>query len=190
MPFKSLAAMGIRKRWGEGVAARQRRERNRKAKQVVEWALPHLDMEQIESSGEIWPRGSLKRKKVREVIEPWIRKTTGRFFTLKVSKLVCRQIWDKLPFTPPRDPSMSFSGYMLVQAKRLIELSKASKKRCRRMADPTMLDTLVDVDALFSVVSERCPKSVASKNCISDTGNRWNTFRNLDFKQSIPLYFQ
>ena len=144
--------MGNRKPWGEGVAARQRRERNRKAKQVVAWALPHLDMERIESSGEIWPRGSLKKKKVLSVVEPWISKTTGRFFTMKVSKLVCRQIWDKLPFTPPRDPSLSFSDYMVVQAKRLLRLSKACKKRGRRMADPTMLDTLVDVDAQCSVV--------------------------------------
>ena len=97
------------------------------------------------SSGDLWPRGSLKKKLVRGMFQPWIHKAKGRWFTLKVAKLVCRKIWDNLPFTPPRDPKLTFSQYITVQARRLVGLSRASKKL--KMADPTLVDTLLDVDA-------------------------------------------
>ena len=137
--------MGNRKPWGQGVAAKQRLERNEKANQVVDWISPFLDFDRIESSGELWPRGSLKKRVVRDLFQPWIHKAKGRWFTQKVAKLVCRRIWDQLPFTPPRDPKLTFTGYITVQAKRLVSLSRASKKI--KMADPTMLDTLPDFDA-------------------------------------------
>jgi hypothetical protein len=137
--------MGNRKPWGQGVAAKQCLERNRKANQVVEWVFPCLDQEKIESSGDLWPRGSLIKKLVRGMFQPWIHKAKGRWFTLKVAKLVCRKIWDNLPFTPPRDPKLTFSQYITVQARRLVGLSRASKKL--KMADPTLVDTLLDVDA-------------------------------------------
>ena len=143
--------MVTRKPKGQGIAAIQRSERNRKANLVVKWALPHLDLETVETSGQLWPRGSLKRKKVQKAMYPWVHKTKGRWFTLKMAKLVCRKLWDKLPCTPNRNPAQLFSCYMHDQALRLLTLAKASKKHFRKIGDPSNLDTLLDVDAQFSV---------------------------------------
>ena len=143
----TMPAMAKRKPKGQGIAAVQRCERNRKANLVVTWALPHMDFDAVETSGQLWPRGSLKRKKVQKCMYPWVHKTKGRWFTLKTAKLICRKLWDKLPCTPNRDPAQPFSCYMTDQAKRLLTLARASKKHLRNMGDPSNMDTLLDVDA-------------------------------------------
>ena len=139
--------MAKRKSEGFGIAAKQRRERNRKANLVVKWVLPHMDLETVETSGLLWPRGSLKRKKIQNLMYPWVHRTKGRWFTLKMAKLVCRKLYDQLPCTPNRNPAQLFSTYMHDQAVRLLSLARASKKHFRTMGDPSNIDTLLDVDA-------------------------------------------
>ena len=41
-----------------------------KASLVVTWALPNLDLDAVETSGQLWPRGSLKRKKSPKMYVP------------------------------------------------------------------------------------------------------------------------
>ena len=62
--FQSYNSAMVRyKPRGEGVAAIQRDMRNKKAQQVVDWVMPLLDLDLVESSGELWPRDSLIEKK-------------------------------------------------------------------------------------------------------------------------------
>ena len=151
--FQSYNSAMVRyKPRGEGVAAIQRDMRNKKAQQVVDWVMPLLDLDLVESSGELWPRGSLKKKKIQQIMYPWIKKTSGRWFTMTTAKLVCRKLWDALPMVPNRDPNLKFSAYIKVQAIRLMSLASAAKKHLRNMShrDPANMDTLLDVDAHFS----------------------------------------
>lgn len=133
-----------RKSKGEGRMSLQRKERNRKAELIVKWVWPHMDTERVEMTGDLWPRGSLKKRRVRELFQPWIHRCKGRWFTLKTAKLACRKLHDQLPSPPNRNPALSFGQYIKVQAKRLLQLSRAAKESA--MCDPTATDTLIDVD--------------------------------------------
>ena len=117
-----------RKASGSGPAAIQKEERVRKVRKLLKWVFPLLDVEKIEQSGDIWPRGNLKKRDAARLFNPWIHKCAGRWFTHAVRKCLCKRIVEKLGFQPPRDPKSSYQAYICSQAARLKDLVRQAKK--------------------------------------------------------------
>lgn len=139
-----------RKPFGEGRAALQRKLRQCKAHEVADWILPHLDVEAVESTGHLFPRGPWRKRRVKAVFEPWIYECKGsRMFTSRLCQAVVRRLCVVLQTIPPRHPRQQFSEWVGQQGRRLKELVRAAKKHgggSRRMAsrDPSEFDTQLE----------------------------------------------
>lgn len=128
MAVQQMCKNTMRKPWGQGVAALQKLERKAKADRLAKQLLPCLDMERIERTGEMWPRGTLKNNVLANLVRSTWLCTHGRFFTSRVCKHVIRTLLREIDFVPPRDPKTSLQTWIQKQAKRLSALGKRSKK--------------------------------------------------------------
>lgn len=112
-----------------GRMVQQRLERERRAKAFVSAIWGKLDMGLIEQTGVIFPRGGLKRKGSRRlfsfVAEGGYK---GRWFTKKCCSKIVSVILARLPFVPPRDPSMEHSAYVEAECNKLMRLASRAKK--------------------------------------------------------------
>ena len=94
-----------------GRMVQQRLERERRAKALI------------------FPRGGLKRKGSRRlfsfVAEGGYK---GRWFTKKCCSKIVSVILARLPFVPPRDPSMEHSAYVEAECNKLMRLASRAKK--------------------------------------------------------------
>lgn len=97
---------------------------------MAKWLLPTLNTSAIESTGRLFPRGSLKKPRVRSVVMPWLHKVDGklRYLTKPVLRNACVEIVALLGFTPPRAPTQSYHDYIDQQARRLADIIRAGKK--------------------------------------------------------------
>lgn len=121
--------MAKRQAHGEGRRAQQKRRRIEIQNMIVQWILPLLEVEAIQSTGSLFPRGSLKSRRNRAIFSPWVRRLSGsRVLTAGLCRGVCRGIVHELNFHPPRSPTQSFTEYIRMQGKRFQILCKAAKK--------------------------------------------------------------
>lgn len=128
--------MAERRAHGEGRRAEQKRARIRIQNMIVQWILPLLEVELIESTGSLFPRGSLKSRRNKAIFSPWVHRLCGsRVLTAGLCRGVCRGIVHKLNFHPPRAPAQTFPEYIRTQGRRFQTLCRAAKKLPHKAMD-------------------------------------------------------
>ena len=95
----------------------------------------------VNHTGELFPRGDLRKKKVRTLVEfasgPACR---GRVFTTRVCRMAIRKLMrSDLELKPPRDPEESWNTWLDRQSRRLQVLVRSAKKRAMDAADTQVL---------------------------------------------------
>ena len=115
----------------------QKLERQARAGAFVDRLLPRLNIEDIERSGRLIPRGTLKRRCVKRIFGfVTLGVYGGRIFTSRLCKLIIRELLRRLQFTPPRDPKESFTDYVSKEALRLQLMARKAKRMSSK--DPLM----------------------------------------------------
>ena len=121
-----VRAIRIRKPWGKGKAALQKRCRQSKASEIASLLLDRLDGESIQMTGEMFPRGTLKSRRNKSAFS-WVSGYTGRVFTKPLLKLVVRKVYRGIgPI--PTNPKLSYGAYVNQQALRLGQLVRQAKR--------------------------------------------------------------
>lgn len=118
-----------RKPWGKGRAAVQKYRRNSIAFDIANLLLDRLDQDQVCVTGQLFPRGGLKKPKTRRLMD-WVhdeRFQEKRMYTKALVKLIVKKILRELG-SIPRDPKMSHGAFCNQQAKRLKELVRKAKR--------------------------------------------------------------
>ena len=116
---------------GQGQAAKLQRLRAKKGRKLAKWLMPHVLQREaaISRTGELFPRGNFRKRKVSKMFTPWLHKTGGvRFFTKPITTCAVEELLGSLSFTPPRKPGLSWVKYVKSQAARLHSLGRAAKK--------------------------------------------------------------
>lgn len=116
-----------RQPWGKGRAAKQKRKRNKLACVITDLLLQHIDPDNVEMSCQLFPRGSLKKRRLRSMFS-WCSdpKFLGRKFTKKLVESVTRKLCHAVHLHPP--PGKKFQDLVKDQSARLTNLVKAAKK--------------------------------------------------------------
>ena len=130
----------MRKPWGQGVASLQKERRNQKARLLASILWERLDPTDIDTTGQLFPRGSLKTRANYGLFIPWACAIKGRVMTNKLATSVCRRLVVLLGHSPPRAPGQTYSEYIWQQAQRL----RVFVRKARKMAlalDPTQFET-------------------------------------------------
>ena len=114
-----------RKPWGQGKAAHQKYRRNSLAFSMSELLLERLDLEKVRMTGQIVPRGDLKKQSNGALFD-WVNNSQfdGRTFTKPVLRLVIRKLMKNITF--PLDPENK--NFIAQQAKRLRVLIRSAKR--------------------------------------------------------------
>ena len=115
-----------RKPWGKGKAAEQKYVRNRTAFEVAELLKDRMDLDKVEMTGQLFPRGSLKKKTNKELMD-WVHMYKGRLWTLPMLKQVVR-VLTRTIHNFPLDPSKTYGAFVKQQAKRLGQLVRQAKR--------------------------------------------------------------
>ena len=124
-----MAKKCARKPWGEGPAALMKKERKRKARKLARWICPNLNVDRIEETGHLWPRGSLRKKEVGRLFKGWLGKTNGsRWFTERVVRSMVKKILAELPFVPVRGPQVTYAQYVAQATSHFLKLVRLAKK--------------------------------------------------------------
>ena len=123
---KFSAVKQIRKPWGEGKAALQKHRRAQLANVITGNLMSQLDVEEIQRTGQIFPRGSLKKRVLRKVFS-WTPSIKGRVFTKPLLKLVTRKIIREVGIVP-MDPKKTFGSFVNQQARRFGMLARQAKR--------------------------------------------------------------
>lgn len=121
---------------GCGPAAALLRARTKKGRRLARWLLPYVQQREatIQRTGDLFPRGNMKKVKVRRMFSPWLHKTGNvRYFTKPVTKCAVEVLLGSLSFVPPRKPGERWDKYVACQAARLHELGRAAKKSSLRV---------------------------------------------------------
>lgn len=116
----------IRKPWGQGKAALQKQKRARLAHLITGFLMSRLDAEEIQRTGQIFPRGTLKKRVLRKVFS-WTPCIKGRVFTKPLLKLVVRKIIREVGIVP-MDPKKTFGSFVNQQARRFGMLARQAKR--------------------------------------------------------------
>ena len=122
----------------------------------------------VNHTGELFPRGNLKKKNVRNLLEfvsgPACR---GRVFTARVCRMVIRKLMrSDLELKPPRDPEESWNTWLDRQSRRLQLLARSAKKRAMDTAETQVLSADC-ADKLAAAGQERiinCTRSVCAQS--------------------------
>ena len=114
-----------RKPWGQGKAAQQKYRRNALAFSMSELLMDRLDMDKVRMTGQLVPRGDLKKETNRTLFD-WVNNSqfNGRTFTKPVLRLVIRKLMRNITF--PLDPENK--NFVAQQAKRLRTLIRSAKR--------------------------------------------------------------
>lgn len=120
----------VRKPWGQGKAAVQKYRRNNLAFEIAGLLTERLDEETAQCTGQLLPRGGLKRKSSRKLFD-WVHdpkfKGNARVFTKPLLRLVIKKILREVgPI--PMDPKKSYGTFVGQQAKRLGVLIRKAKR--------------------------------------------------------------
>ena len=125
---ESVAVKNDRKPWGQGKAALLKARRNSLATQIAETLGKYLDMDRISTTGEIFPRGSLKNVHMKELFA-FSGDAHGRTFTVLLSKLVIRKLVNIIGRDAiPRDPKTTFGRFVTKQALRFQKLVQRARR--------------------------------------------------------------
>ena len=90
-----------RKASGSGPAAIQKEERVRKVRKLLKWVFPLLDVEKIEQSGDIWPRGNLKKNEMQpDCSTHGSTNVQGGGSHMLSESAYARGLWKSLDFNP------------------------------------------------------------------------------------------
>lgn len=114
-----------RKPWGQGRSAQQRSQRNRTAFEVAQLIKDRMDVEQAQMTGQLFPRGSMKRVANKELFG-WVHTYSGRVWTKPMLKQVVRVLLRTIDI--PMDPSKTFGSFVTQQSKRLRHLIRQAKR--------------------------------------------------------------
>ena len=98
------------------------------AKEFSARLIDRLNIEDVERSGRVVPRGSLKRRCVRNLFNFIPGRFSGRVFTKKLCRLIVRDLVRRLDFVPIRDPLESFGTWVNREAGRLQQIAQRAKK--------------------------------------------------------------
>lgn len=164
-----------RKPWGQGRAAQQRHQRNRTAFDVAELIKDRMDLDQAQASGQLFPRGTLKRPANKKLFD-WVHRYSGRVWTKQLLKQVVRVLLRTIQ-NLPMDPSKTYGQFVSQQSKRLGFLIRQAKRikvpGFESMVDPTYftkvlswLNVLEHVHATQSWLkppSPRTPEGVGTR---------------------------
>ena len=133
-----------RKCHGEGRASIQKKQGIERQDEIAGWLIPLLDLERVERTGTLFPRGTIKKVKVKAIFHPWISQLQGRrILTTALCRAVVRSILGQLQFVPPRDPKMSLWTYVCMQGRRFQTLARSAKRLgSLKVPDPSEADTL------------------------------------------------
>jgi hypothetical protein len=115
-----------RKPWGQGKAALQKHVRNRTAFEVAQLIEDRLDMDQVQMTGLLFPRGTMKKPGTKKLFD-WVHYYRGRVFTKPMLKEVVRVLLRAIP-NIPMDPSKKFGHFVKQQSKRLGNLIRQAKR--------------------------------------------------------------
>lgn len=129
-----------RQPWGYGPAALQKECRNKRARCIAAVLWTRLDVEMVNRTGELFPRGGLKRRECQALFMPWASALRGRIMTTGLACSVCRRLVVNLGNSPPRAPNQTYAEYIRVQAQRLRVLIRKARKMASSV-DPTQLET-------------------------------------------------
>lgn len=117
--------------WYNGLRRRRKERRHRIAtqisSQIYEWMAGNSQIEAFEVTGDLFPRGSLKRKKNNFnflLIE-------GRVFTKAVAKKVVVQLMLEYDLRPVRASRQALHDWTEKQAMRLMQIAKRVKNNAR-----------------------------------------------------------
>ena len=113
----------------------QKQERRRNAEFVVTQIWENLDLEKVEETGSLFPRGNLKKAYLRRLLQFVADHACSgkRYFTGRLLRLVVRKLIRKLPFSLATDPRQSQEDYVSIQVKRLSRLTRQAKKIALRV---------------------------------------------------------
>ena len=121
-----VRAIRARKAWGHGKAAIQKLMRLNNASEIASHLHERLDTENVQVTGELFPRGTLKRRQTKFLFE-WVPQYKGRLFTQQLLKIVVRKLLRWIgPI--PQDPKLSFGCFVKRQALRLGHLIRQAKR--------------------------------------------------------------
>ena len=114
-----------RKPWGFGKAAVLKHRRNSLALSMSEYLLERLDEDRVSMTGQLFPRGTLK-KRANRVLFDWVHypEFGGRTFTKPVLRLVVKKLMKRI--TLPLDPENT--RFVSQQTARLRRLVKSAKR--------------------------------------------------------------
>lgn len=124
--MRSPVVIAIRKPWGEGRAAMQKQKRQSNPTLIASRLLDRLDVDNIQLTGQLMPRGTLKKRSIRALFT-WVHEFPGRVFTYPLLKMVVRKLLRSIGDVP-RNPKQSYGGYVASQAKRLGILAHRAKR--------------------------------------------------------------
>ena len=125
---RHVAQQVTRKPWGMGRASVQKYRRQNVAFTISELLLERLDEEKVSLTGQLFPRGTLKKKASQKLFD-WVHDSefTGRTFTKPVLRLVVRKLLKKLVI--PLDPeNKNFVGQQSGRLRRFIRAAKRLKE--------------------------------------------------------------
>lgn len=114
-----------RKPWGQGRAAQQRYQRNRTAFDVAQLIKARMDVDQVQMTGQLFPRGSMKKLANKELLD-WVHTFNGRVWTKPMLKQIIRVLLRTIDV--PMDPSKTFGNFVNQQSKRLGYLIRQAKR--------------------------------------------------------------
>lgn len=125
-PMTRVIQIAIRKPCGTGRAAQQKFARNRKASEVASYLYERLDLDTVQMSGQLMPRGTLKRRQNRHIFE-FAGNFHGRTFTSQLVRLVIKKLM-RMVGPIPQDPNLSYGAYVKQQSKILRKFLRQAKR--------------------------------------------------------------
>ena len=120
-----------RKAHGCGKLALQHQRRKGLCKGIVKKLLKVIDVDEVQSSGVLFPRCQDLRKAKNRRFRA-LREFSGRVYTKNACIAICKRLMMEL--SPARDPQKSFDTVATEQASRLQKLAKRTKSLPRAPA--------------------------------------------------------
>ena len=115
-----------RKPWGQGKAALQKHVRNRTAFEAAQLVLDRMDLDQVQMTGQLFPRGTLKKPAIKRMFD-WVHSYQGRVWTKAMLRQMVRILMRSIPNIPV-DPSKKIVTFVKQQSKRLGILIRQAKR--------------------------------------------------------------
>lgn len=100
--------------------------RNTKAAEIASCLFDRLDIETVQLTGSIFPRGALKSSKNRRLFD-WVGNFSGRVFTRSLLRLTIKKLLRYIG-PVPLNPQQTFGNLVQQQSERLGRLIRQAKR--------------------------------------------------------------